>query len=110
MELLQKGISLLDPSFDLSDDFRDMKLSKEKKDEQANYTLEFLMAMNDGDLKLSPRDMFALDKKMEEQNNYFTCTICLKVVKDPRECGQCSNIFCFDCLADWNKLPNALRK
>ena len=52
--------------------------------------------------KLSPRDMHAFDKKAEEANNYFICTICLKVVVNPKECQNCNNLFCMDCISKWD--------
>ena len=54
--------------------------------------------------KLSPRNMLLMDKGME----HFTCSICLKVVLNPRECRTCQNMFCFSCLSLWDK--DAYRK
>ena len=31
----------------------------------------------------------------------FRCSICYNVVKDPKECRQCSNLNCKDCLVRW---------
>lgn len=38
------------------------------------------------------------------QNNYFCCTICLKVVIEPRECQTCNTLFCLDCILNLEKM------
>ena len=31
----------------------------------------------------------------------FICKVCTQVVENPRECQQCSNLFCSDCISAW---------
>lgn len=45
--------------------------------------------------------MLAIDKAQSDQNNYFTCAICLKVVHEPKECQTCNNLFCGSCILQW---------
>ncbi len=50
-------------------------------------------------VKLSPRQF----EKKSESFNFFTCTICMKVVCNPIECNKCQNAFCSDCIENWKK-------
>ena len=31
----------------------------------------------------------------------FRCSICYNVVKDPKQCRQCENLNCYECLTRW---------
>jgi len=35
----------------------------------------------------------------------FSCVICLNVVWDPKECGECNQLFCSKCIDDWLSTP-----
>ena len=58
--------------------------------------------------KLSPRsivikeklevDDAAIHNNCEEMYNYFTCNLCLKVLKEPKECNKCQTAFCAECI------------
>lgn len=37
------------------------------------------------------------------QGEIFDCLICQCVVKDPKECSNCGNLFCGICIDDWMK-------
>ena len=47
-------------------------------------------------------------------DEHFSCTICLNVAFDPKECAQCSKLNCTTCLTDWFKkndtCPNCRNK
>ena len=47
--------------------------------------------------------MWAPDNDAITTNNYFVCSICLKVVIDPKECSTCNNLICSSCLQQWDK-------
>ena len=53
--------------------------------------------------KISPAEALSPDQAIEMLDEYFSCMICLQVVEEPRECGQCSQLACTSCLAAWNK-------
>ena len=57
--------------------------------------------------KLSPRAIYDSGtngraeedpNNTEEQNAYFNCTICMKIVLEPKECSNCQTLFCSDCI------------
>ena len=58
--------------------------------------------------KLSPRNIVIKEKlqtsdqnihrNCEELYNYFSCNLCLKVLKEPKECSQCQTAFCAECI------------
>jgi rubrerythrin len=50
--------------------------------------------------KLSPRNMLikTLTGSMNENDEYFICKVCSKVVLEPKECNKCGLIYCGDCL------------
>lgn len=41
-----------------------------------------------------------------DQDNYFTCTICFKMLFDPKQCTQCETAYCADCIYQWNQQQN----
>ena len=58
-------------------------------------------------IKLSPRAIYDSGKdgraeedpnNTDEQNSYFNCTICMKIVLEPKECSNCQTLFCTDCI------------
>ena len=44
-----------------------------------------------------------LKESQEEENNFFMCLICFKVLLDPQECTKCDTAFCNDCITQWKK-------
>lgn len=55
--------------------------------------------------ELSPRNVSGESKV----DNYFICKICLKIVKEPRECSKCETAFCKGCLDQWNRNTNMVK-
>lgn len=41
------------------------------------------------------------DQCTEELDYYFSCEICLSVVNNPRECGECNQLVCEQCIKGW---------
>jgi hypothetical protein len=39
--------------------------------------------------------------KQRERANFFVCPICSGVVLQPVECGNCSSVFCQECILPW---------
>ena len=39
--------------------------------------------------------------QLEDEDNYFTCSICLKIILEPKECSDCHSAFCNKCLHQW---------
>ena len=37
------------------------------------------------------------------QGEMFNCPICLNVVKRPKECTGCGDLFCGKCIDDWTR-------
>lgn len=40
-------------------------------------------------------------KQLEDEDNYFTCCICLKILLEPKECNKCQSAFCKECINEW---------
>jgi hypothetical protein len=59
--------------------------------------------INDED-KLSPR--MVTDFGGEPLEEYFSCSICTKIIVDPMECKRCENAFCANCINEWKKKRN----
>ena len=55
--------------------------------------------------KLSPRCMIETSNKPQdlEDEKYFKCLICMKILSDPKECSTCRTAFCGDCIEGWKK-------
>ena len=55
--------------------------------------------------KLSPRCMIETSDKPQdlEDEKYFKCLICMKILSDPKECSTCRTAFCGDCIEGWKK-------
>lgn len=43
------------------------------------------------------------DQAVAELDQYFTCTICLMVVEDPKECLECNQLTCSACIEQWKQ-------
>ena len=43
----------------------------------------------------------AVDATTKEVPENFKCNICLMLVSNPEECGQCNQIFCRECIQGW---------
>ena len=39
----------------------------------------------------------------EEEDKFFKCIICMKILSNPRECTTCRTAFCNDCIEGWQK-------
>jgi len=39
-----------------------------------------------------------LKDAQEDENSFFMCLICFKVLLDPMECTKCDTPFCSDCI------------
>ena len=50
------------------------------------------------ELKISPRAVID-----GEQEGYFICPVCMKLLFDPIECKNCENAFCTPCINSWLK-------
>ena len=35
--------------------------------------------------------------------DFFTCPICLRIVRDPKQCAECDTLFCHTCIVDWTQ-------
>jgi late competence protein required for DNA uptake (superfamily II DNA/RNA helicase) len=49
----------------------------------------------------------AVDKATSECPADFKCNICLQLVHNPEECGNCDQLFCKDCIASWRARGNS---
>lgn len=55
------------------------------------------------ELRLDIANLVQDDKRIKEQANFFVCSICTMVVKDPLECNGCQTLFCEDCIDPWRQ-------
>lgn len=44
-----------------------------------------------------------LSRDREDQDNYFMCKICFKVLLNPIECSKCQTAFCKGCIGKWQR-------
>ena len=42
----------------------------------------------------------AFDGDQDLVNN-FVCSVCQDLLKDPKECSKCRNVFCRECIDKW---------
>lgn len=42
------------------------------------------------------------NKELKEDMNFFVCSICTMVIKDPQECGSCNSTYCRECITPWH--------
>ena len=60
---------------------------------------------------LSISNLVEIDDKIKEKANYFLCSICMEVVVNPKECKQCSTLYCAECIDTWlNSNPTCPKK
>lgn len=71
------------------------------------------LQINDIEYELDARDLSPsqlVDKKKilghsndqsMELYHYFSCSICLKIIREPLECTQCQTSFCKKCIDTW---------
>lgn len=38
-----------------------------------------------------------------ESFNYFKCTICMKILYEPKQCSGCESSWCTACIDEWKK-------
>lgn len=55
---------------------------------------------------MEDEDGFELNRFTEEIDEFFICEICRKVVRKPRECNSCQNLFCKSCIDLKNTCPS----
>jgi hypothetical protein len=51
-------------------------------------------------LTLLERVVVGNEQEKELVNN-FLCQVCQDVLRDPRECSKCRNVFCSTCIERW---------
>ena len=60
--------------------------------------------MNSNSIKIDSSRLFKISGTPEE---CFACTICQDISLNPKECLTCQNLFCEDCILEWQKLKDS---
>lgn len=60
-------------------------------------------ALTDEDKEKRKKLHKQLKEAQEDENSFFMCLICFKVLLDPMECTKCDTAFCNDCITQWKK-------
>jgi hypothetical protein len=92
-----------------SDPQQDERTVEELKEEYPNgleYEAKPYQAPDESTLKVLIENLEDPTGQVREQAEEMVCSICLYIVKDPKECSECSHPFCTSCLDEWQQKSN----
>lgn len=60
-----------------------------------------VLNLNMDKIDLTEKEKYIYNKIEFQTNDYYTCKICCTLVKEPKSCAECDDLFCAKCINNW---------